>query len=121
MKTITITPQETLKEVKESFSAMFPYLKIEFFKQSHESGEGNMADDIITDLSQTLEQVSNVDHTFTISVDGHKKVSTLESDFSSLGFNVQVFRKSKDVWLQTTTTDHWTISEQNKEAAKTNN
>ena len=120
MKTIMLTPQQTLQEVKESFSAMFPQLKIEFFKQSHESGEGNFADDIITDLSQSLEQISNVDHAFTISVDEHKKVSTLENDFSTLGINLQVFRKSKNVWLQTTTTDHWTIAEQNKEAAATN-
>lgn len=116
MKTITITPKETLQEFKDSFNAMFPNLKIEFFAENHESGEGNSLSDLLTDLSATLESASDVDHEFSMSVDGHKKVSTLEKDFSDLGLNLQVFRKSGNVWLQTTTTDHWTLAEQNKEA-----
>ena len=43
----------------------------------------------------------------------------LESEFEKLGINIQLFRKSGNVWLQTTTTDHWSIAQQNKEAEKT--
>lgn len=118
MKAITISPKETLQEVKDAFSELFPNLKVEFFNHSHDSGEGNAASDIITDLSPTLETVGDVDHAFTISVDGHKKVSTLEADFAKLGINLQVFRRSKNLWLQTTTTDEWTLAEQNKEATE---
>ena len=70
MKTITITPKETLQEFKDSFNAMFPNLKIEFFAENHESGEGNALTDLITDLSLSLESASDVDHEFSISVDG---------------------------------------------------
>ena len=27
--------------------------------------------------------------------------------------NIQVFRKSADIWLQTSATDHWTLEKQN--------
>lgn len=119
MKAITITPKETLEELKENFSEMFPNLKIEFFKHNHETGGGNAASDLLTDLSSSLEKVSKVNHEFNISLDSHKKVSTLETELSDLGVNIQVFRKSGNVWLQTTTTDHWTLAKQNQEAEST--
>ncbi len=119
MKTIKITPTETLAEFKENFSELFPNLKIEFFNKEHETGTGNMANELLKDLNQPLKEVCNVDHDFAISVDGHKKVSTLENDFADLGLNIQVFRKSGSIWLQTTTTDYWTLSDQNREAEAT--
>jgi len=119
MKTINITPSESLAEFKENFSDLFPNLKIEFFNKDHQSGTGNLASELLKDLTLSLKEVSNVNHDFSISVDGHKKVSTLESDFAELGLNIQIFRKSSNVWLQTTTTDHWTLAEQNREAEST--
>ena len=119
MKTLSISPNESLQEVKDNFSELFPNLKLEFFNHNHQSGEGNSASDLLDDLSISLQNSSNVDHEFTISVDGHKLVSTLESEFEKLGINIQLFRKSGNVWLQTTTTDHWSIAQQNKEAEKT--
>ena len=104
---------------EQNFSQLFPNLKIEFFQHNHETGEGNTAADMLKDLSSTLSDASSVDHAFNISIDGHKHVSTLEEEFANLGLNIQVFRKSGNVWLQTTTTDHWSLAQQNKEAEAT--
>jgi hypothetical protein len=42
------------------------------------------------------------------------KVSELEELFEEVfGLSVQVFRKSGESWLQTTTTDSWTLNQQN--------
>lgn len=47
------------------------------------------------------------------------KVSELESVFTeTFGLSVQVFRKLGNVWLQTTTTDNWTLAEQNQKASE---
>ena len=47
------------------------------------------------------------------------KVAELENAFAkSFGFAVQVFRKSGNVWLQTTATDDWTLEEQNLKATE---
>lgn len=119
MKTIEIRPNETLNEVKQNFSELFPNLKIEFFKHSHGSGEGNTKDDLIQDLNQTLQELGDLKEELQISVDGHKKVQTLENDFSIHNISIQVFRRSGKVWLQTTTSDEWSLAQQNKEAELT--
>jgi hypothetical protein len=42
------------------------------------------------------------------------KVSELEELFQEVfGLSVQIFRKSGENWLQTTTTDFWTLNQQN--------
>jgi len=44
------------------------------------------------------------------------KVSELEKIFlEDYGLNVQVFRNSGRVWLETTMTDDWTLAEQNRQ------
>lgn len=44
-------------------------------------------------------------------------VSELEQHFADVyGLSVQVFRKSGEVWLETTTTDNWSLEKQNQEA-----
>ena len=43
-------------------------------------------------------------------------VNELEQRFSDVyGLGVQVFRKSGNVWLETTVTDGWTLEQQNKQ------
>ncbi len=43
------------------------------------------------------------------------KVRTLENVFyETYGLKVQVFRLSGNIWLQTTSTDEWTLHEQNR-------
>ena len=46
------------------------------------------------------------------------KVQQVEDKFKNeLNLNVQIFRKTGDVWLQTTSTDEWTLLEQIERAA----
>jgi hypothetical protein len=41
----------------------------------------------------------------------------VENAFEEMyGLSVQVFRKSGNTWLQTTTSDSWTLNEQNQKA-----
>ena len=42
------------------------------------------------------------------------KLSDVEKEFEDkFGIYVQVFRRSKDLWLQTVSTDHWDLKTQN--------
>lgn len=119
MKTIELKPQQTLKTVKDEFNQLFPFLKVEFFNKGHEENQGNTINDLLKDESLKLEELGTINDVFEVSLHGNKKVSTLEHEFEAFGINVQVFRKSGDVWLQTTTTDHLTLQEQNEEAMAT--
>lgn len=68
-------------------------------------------------VDKTIGEVRNKHNSGEVSIHGNQKVSTLESNFhDTFGLNVQVFRKSANLWLQTTVTDEWTLSQQNETA-----
>ena len=109
-----ITDDKKIMDVQKEFNEKFPYLKIEFYKEHHEPGEGTKANAMV-DTTETIGDVRTNHEEGDLSVDGHQKVSTFETRcYEKYGLNVQVFRKSGDVWLQTTSTDDWTLAEQNR-------
>lgn len=113
---IAITDDKSIEEVQALFTEHFPFLKIEFYEKEHDTGEGNQ-DSFKLDSSKTIGEIRSSHTTGDLSIHGNQKVSTLESAFhDQYGLNVQVFRKSNDIWLQTTATDEWTLSEQNHTA-----
>lgn len=56
-------------------------------------------------------------HTFGwIDISPKRTAMELENDFRHImGLNVQVMRKSGDLWLETTKTDNWTLGQLNDE------
>ena len=67
------------------------------------------------DAEQTIKQVRTVHTEGELGIDAHLKVSTLEDLFwERFGLNVQVFRLSGNLWLQTSSTDQWSLAEQNR-------
>eukprot|EP00933_Yihiella_yeosuensis_P070779 TRINITY_DN78948_c0_g1_i1.p2 TRINITY_DN78948_c0_g1~~TRINITY_DN78948_c0_g1_i1.p2 ORF type:complete len:123 (+),score=18.26 TRINITY_DN78948_c0_g1_i1:440-808(+) len=116
MRDIKITDDKTIKEVQQAFQEHFPYLKLEFYAEAHEAGQGT-ADALKINISSTIGEARTKESEGNVSIHGNQKVSTLESVFHDVyGLNVQVFRRSGSLWLQTTTTDSWTLSEQNETA-----
>lgn len=114
MKTLQISDNLRLKEIKNSFSEHFPHLKIEFFSVEHQTGEAT-ARRAMYDDNLLLKDIRKNHTTGELSIDGHLKTSTFETSFHDhFGVNVQVFRKSGNIWLQTTTTDDWTLAHQEK-------
>lgn len=115
MQQIHITDDRKIADIQAEFNGHFPNLKIEFYSKEHHEGEGSAGKMI--DASKTIGEVRTKHNEGDISINGHAKVSTLEEKFHDVfGLNVQVFRKSGDVWLQTTVTDEWTLSEQDHNA-----
>lgn len=109
-----ITDKKKLKDIQQEFNEKFPYLKLEFYKGKHESGSPSPVGKQL-DPEKTIGQVRTVHVEGDLGIDGHLKVSTLEDRFwEQYGLNVQVFRLSGNLWLQTSTTDQWTLAEQNR-------
>ena len=116
MTEIKITDDKTIEQVQSAFTEHFPYLKIEFYVAEHEAGEGS-PDALRVDVEKTIGETRTRHNEGDLSIHGNQKVSTLEQAFhETFGLNVQVFRQSGGLWLQTTTTDEWTLSEQNETA-----
>lgn len=109
-----------LSEIQEIFSNHFPYLKLEFFNIDPMKDKIFSKENLIVNTDKTLGEVRHLHRKGHLSINGHQKVSTLESHFvSDFGVYVQIFRKSGRGWLQTTSTDEWTLSEQNNMARET--
>jgi hypothetical protein len=112
MNKLSISDSQKLKEIKDAFSAKFPHLKIEFFADEHKVGEANSRKAMYDD-SLTLKSIRKNHMAGELSIDGHQKTSTFENNFHDhFGVTIQVYRKSGNIWIQTTTTDDWSLTHQ---------
>ncbi|MGE0638413.1 MAG: hypothetical protein AB7G44_03920 [Bacteroidia bacterium] len=115
---IIINKNEKLKDIQQQFQEHYPFLKIEFYKKSHEEGEGSKPKSQL-DSSLTIGEVQTTNKEGLLHIRAITKVSELEHDLmEQFGLSAQVFRKSGNAWLQTTKTDDWTLAEQNETAAE---
>jgi len=113
---IHINQTKTLKSIQEEFESYFPYLKIEFYNDTHSAGEGSHKRNTL-DNNLKIGAVQKHEFSGTIKIDELTKVSDIENTFAkNLGLAAQVFRKSGNLWLQTTATDNWTLAKQNEVA-----
>jgi hypothetical protein len=95
----------SLKELKNQFNHRFSMLKLEFFKKGDKKP-------VIEDI--TIADIRLSGHDGHIEIHSLLTASELERSFREIfGIDLQVFRKSGNVWLQTTTTDHLTLGELN--------
>lgn len=112
---ITINDNRKIFAIQQEFNEIYPFLKLEFFAKPHKKG-GASAKEIIKHPSKTLGECRTVHNSGSITIVPEMTVNELEQHFADVyGLGVQVFRKSGNVWLETTVTDGWTLAQQNKE------
>lgn len=108
--------EDTIKinTLQSQFNKVFPFLKIEFFSKSHILGKGSPKKEMSVNTKKVGEcRKSHKNGTIYISSD--MTVSDLEQVFKEqYDLNIQVFRKSGKIWLETTATDSWTLMKQNE-------
>ncbi|MFM9911436.1 MAG: hypothetical protein ACKVOW_19050 [Chitinophagaceae bacterium] len=111
---LQIVRTRPIGELQQEFANQFPFLKIEFLRYSQPgSGKYRPATNLPSTLRVGYCQGKIVEGEMTLTED--TRVSELENNFRKDFFlNVQVFRKSGGVWLQTTMTDKWTLKQQNE-------
>jgi hypothetical protein len=109
-----IADNNRLRDVKEAFHRLFTHLKIEFYRGRHIDGEGSPVREQL-DVELTIAQVSGRHEAGDFRIHPDMTVGAFErAFFEQYGVNVQVFRKSGNLWIQTTATDGWTLAEQNR-------
>ncbi|MDQ3143120.1 MAG: hypothetical protein M3Q56_12835 [Bacteroidota bacterium] len=117
MDPIVINSHDLLSSAKHSFALAFPFLKIEFFTKTHDVGKPSWTKFMIQDLDERFESVSPNNSKGVVVIRPHMRVADLEQHFQELfGFGVQVFRKSKNTWLETTSSDDTVLEELNLKA-----
>jgi hypothetical protein len=113
---IIINEKSSLSQVKKDFHHQFPYLKMEFFRQTQQNDDTSLLEHIIHNELE-IADLKLKQPSAEIIISGMTTVKELEQKFSDVfGLKIQVFRKSGTVWIQTTVTDSWTLTEQNSRA-----
>jgi len=110
---LNIAPNRLISDIQKEFNEAFPFLKIEFFKTKSFSRSDFMAHQIIPSnrkIGDGQQSITDGD----IEIAEEMKVKELEKIFKDqFSLAAQVFRKSGNLWLETTMTDDWTLQQQN--------
>lgn len=109
-----IAPDRTIGSVQEVFHAQFPYLKLAFFSKSHEAYKGSNAKFLYSNPATLLSEVSAHVKEGYLLVEEEMPTWQLERLMETeFGLHIQVFRKSGNIWLETSVTDDLTLEQQN--------
>jgi hypothetical protein len=102
-----------LKEIQKRFNNAYPFLKLEFYNKPHPEKK-------LSPNSEKLnpeEKIRKINHSaghHSIKIDSNRTVADLEQEFwNFFGLSAQVFRKSGNLWIETSLTDTWTLDKQN--------
>lgn len=108
---LIINNNTVLKQVQSEFNSLYPYLKIEFVATTPKSG-AKLAKLL---PNSTFRQVLHTNDDVRINVSGKRTVADVEKDFRDrTGLGIQLYRKSGNVWIETSLTDDWTLDRQNQ-------
>jgi hypothetical protein len=110
-----IDEERRIKSIQNQFSEVYPFLKIEFFRNLPLNNKPAQKAEKI-DPSQKIKLVGKINEHNNIDISKQRTVAQLEKDFKELfGVKAQVYRKSGNYWVETTLTDDWTLEQQNTE------
>ncbi len=109
-----IRDNKAIKDIKQEFSGLFAGLKLEFYEGKHHPHKGSALQSQYSD-SLLIGEIRGKNTEGNLEIDPEMTVAQLEGLFDDMyGLHVQVFRKSNTLWLQTISTDNWTLKEQNR-------
>ena len=112
---IIINDTRTISEVQRDFSKEFPFLKIEFFDALYKADKALPKSKIFSP-DKKLAAVRKIHKDGTLSIAKEETVTHLEATlWKNFGLTARVFRKSGNVWIETSLTDSWTLERQNRE------
>ncbi|MGB0851447.1 MAG: hypothetical protein ACPGTP_09370 [Bacteroidia bacterium] len=114
-----VSAETSIKDIKDRFAKEFKGLRLEFFVKSHESVEGSHKKDMIRE-NKTAGELNPDIRPHNVRWKEEMTVNDLEQYFEDeLGLHVQVFRLTGINWLETTTTDDYTLTQQMRKSAET--
>lgn len=103
--------------VQQLFNEQFPFLKIEFFERENKFNSNIAVKKHITNTTKKLCDFKLPQtEDYPIIIHPEMTVTELEKAFTKIyKLQTQVFRKSGNIWLETTITDGWTLEDQNSQ------
>jgi hypothetical protein len=111
---LNLSADTRIKDIRDAFNRQFRYLQIEFFKNPHRPGQANPLNEKLPH-NATLLDINGVMKEGEIIISSRHTVEEIEQRFQRFfHLPVQIFRKTRFGWLETTKTDRLTLYEQNQ-------
>lgn len=111
---LQIDTETKIRDLQKKFTEVYPFLKVEFYKEQHAEKKVSAIKDrispdkIISELVKSFKAES-------VHINRHRTVAALEKDFyEKVGVAMQVSRKSGNIWIETSKTDDKTLRTQNQ-------
>ncbi len=108
-----IQPKRLISDLQKEFNEAFSFLKLEFFYNKNLS-RSELSSTSIIPHNRKIGDGQTGNSAGEVELAGEMKVGELENIFQQkFGLTAQVFRKSGNLWLETSMTDNWTLQQQN--------
>ena len=118
---LLITDTMSVRDLQLAFNGLFPFLKLEFFR-NRTFLEKMYPFNRLVPPHNTIGQIWKKREEAEIEINEDTRVKELEKDFmDKFGIAMQIFRKSGNLWLETTMTDNWTLKQQNEHGKEITN
>jgi hypothetical protein len=114
---LTIKEGMYIRDIQQEFSENYPFLKIEFFRHKHDMQQLSPKKEKL-DPFTIIPLRDGQTRTLTLDMSAEVTVGEFEKEcWEKTGVALQVFRKSRNLWIETSLTDKWTLEKQNELAA----
>ncbi len=111
-----ISEEDIWGNIQDKFHEVYPYLKLECYLSPHEHGEGSAGSQKVS-RDTPIEDIRLIHSFGWVDIGEHRTVAQVERDFyHDMGLAIQVFRRFRTGWLQTTQTDELSLAEQHSMA-----
>lgn len=111
---LEINDTTAVRHLMETFSNYYPYLKIEFFHKPHKKYEDSSETDRV-DPGATVGDIKATHVSGVLEIQPFYRIADVEKEFMErFGLSVQILRKEKNKWEQTTGMDDFTLTELNE-------
>ena len=111
---LSINDNILVNHLREHFAKCYPGLKIEFYKTKHKGKIDEKDVDLIT-ANMPVGTIRKKGLSGDYKIYSFYSVSRVENELHDIyGLNAQVFRNENNAWIQTSTTDHFTLAQQMK-------
>jgi hypothetical protein len=108
-----ISKAGSVKEIQEHFSVIFPFLKINFFKDSKKGSSLSGHRVVLYSPESLLKDINPEMADGELTIRETMNILDLENEFyEKFGLSVQILRRSGNLWLDTSRTNSWTLKEQ---------
>lgn len=117
---IYISDNAIIASVQRAFQAVYPYLKLEFYNQEHETG---LVPAAVRKVSPDtpIDDIRDAVTYGWVDINHKRTAAELVSDLrDTMGLNAQVTPRNGDLWLRTACTIKWSLAQLNAATIRRN-